>query len=445
MTTRTRLERASVSRLVLIAVVLHLTLTMVIYASGRRAITPAIDQNGCTITISPDCAIYVSEVSSLAEVLASKGPLAWLRSPAKIHVRIYSVPCAILGPWLSVNILSAEPFNLLYYLAILALTFHIGKQLFNRRVGLIASLVLAVWPSFLVHTTQILKDPLFITAFLSVVLVIAVWLTKSLSWLEGLAMAVAGVGAIYIISLARSGFWGPIMLAIMVIALGLVLIRQRREKRILWANIASAILVLMASITVLHYASESFVAQLPASKANAASAQSGLSLRQRVNLRAIRLSQVRAAWLGYHSNAGSNIDTDVEFKNITDVVRYIPRAWAIGFLTPFPNQWIASGQQVGLTGRLLSGFEMSAMYIIELLALFGLWRSRSNLGAWLLFGAALTAITALALAVMNLGSLYRFRYAFFILMTLLGAQGLMQLIAFSKLGNLEGMKKASGS
>src|SRR5882724_8609276 len=415
MTTRTRLERASVSRLVLIAVVLHLTLTMVIYASGRRAITPAIDQNGCTITISPDCAIYVSEVSSLAEVLASKGPLAWLRSPAKIHVRIYSVPCAILGPWLSVNILSAEPFNLLYYLAILALTFHIGKQLFNRRVGLIASLV------------------------------IAVWLTKSLSWLEGLAMAVAGVGAIYIISLARSGFWGPIMLAIMVIALGLVLIRQRREKRILWANIASAILVLMASITVLHYASESFVAQLPASKANAASAQSGLSLRQRVNLRAIRLSQVRAAWLGYHSNAGSNIDTDVEFKNITDVVRYIPRAWAIGFLTPFPNQWIASGQQVGLTGRLLSGFEMSAMYIIELLALFGLWRSRSNLGAWLLFGAALTAITALALAVMNLGSLYRFRYAFFILMTLLGAQGLMQLIAFSKLGNLEGMKKASGS
>src|SRR6266496_130316 len=179
------IPRMTITRLLLLAVGLHLMLTVVIYACGRQGISPSIDQNGCTITISPDCVVYIAEVNSLLEVMTSKGPLAWFKTPAQIHVRIYSVPAAFFGS--RVNSLTAEPVNIFYYVAILCLTFQIGKLVFDRRVGLIAAGVLAVWPSFLIHTTQVLKDPLFIATFLTLILVIAVWLTKQLSLLKGLA------------------------------------------------------------------------------------------------------------------------------------------------------------------------------------------------------------------------------------------------------------------
>jgi hypothetical protein len=53
-------------------------------------------------------------------------------------------------------------------------------------------------------------------------------------------------------------------------------------------------------------------------------------------------------------------------------------------------------------------------------------------------------ITALALAVINLGSLYRLRYAFLILMLILAVNGLMELIAFFKPQILTEMKEANG-
>jgi 4-amino-4-deoxy-L-arabinose transferase-like glycosyltransferase len=375
--------------------------------------------------------------------MTSKGPLAWLKTPAQLHVRIYSIPAALFGS--RVNSLTAEPVNIIYYVAILCLTFQIGKLVFDRRVGLIASGVLAVWPSFVIHTTQILKDPLFFATFLTLILIITVWLTKQVSWLKGLATAVAGVSSIYLISLTRSGFWGAIMLAILIVGLCLILIRQLREKKFLPINMASAVLVALASVILNHQAPEEFESNQARMVATAGAATQRAASPQRINLPAIRLSELRQGWLQFNKDAGSNIDSDVEFATMGDVVRYLPRAWAIGFLAPFPNYWFASGKQVGLTGRLFSGCEMLLTYIAELLALFGLWRARSNLSAWLLAGSIIMGITALALGVINLGSLYRFRYVFLILMIILAVHGLVGLLAFFKPEILTEMKESTGS
>ena len=418
-------------------------LTVLIYACGRQGISPSIDQNGCTMTINPDCVVYIADVSSLAAVLTSQGPLAWLKTPAQIHVRIYSVPAALLGS--RVNSLTVEPVNILYYVAILCLVFQIGKLVFDRRVGLIASGVLAVWPSFLIHTTQILKDPLFFATFLTLILMIAVWLTRQLSWRKGLATAVAGVSSIYLISVTRSGFWGAIMFAILIVGLGLILIRQLRDKKFLPLNVASAILVVLASVIINHQAPEEFESNQARIAATAGASTRRAASGRRINLPAIRLSELRQGWLQFNKDAGSNIDGDVEFETIVDVVRYLPRAWAIGFLAPFPNYWLVRGKQVGLTGRLFSGGEMLLTYIAELLALFGLWRARSNLSAWLLAGSIMMGITALALAVINLGSLYRLRYVFLIQLLILAVNGFVELIAFFKPGILTEMKEATGS
>src|ERR1051326_7122702 len=388
------INRMTATRLLLLAIGLHLMLTMVIYVSGRQGVSPLIDQHGCTVTINPDCVIYIADVSSLAQVLTSDGPLAWLKTPAQLHVRIYSIPAALLGS--RVNSLTAEPVNFLYYVAILCLVFQIGKLVFDRRVGLIASGVAAVWPSLLIHTTQILKDPLFLVTFLVLILIIAVWLTKELSLLKGLATAIAGFSSIYLISLTRSGFWGVIMFAILIVGLSLIVIRQLRDKKFLPINMASAALVVLASVMINHQAPEEFESSQAQVAATTASTRRASA--QRINLPAIRLSELRQGWVTFNKDAGSNIDGDVEFENMVDVARYLPRAWAIGFLAPFPDHWLARGRQVGLAGRLFSGFEMILTYVAELLALFGLWRSRWNLGASLLLGSIMMGITALALA-----------------------------------------------
>jgi hypothetical protein len=99
--------------------------------------------------------------------------------------------------------------------------------------------------------------------------------------------------------------------------------------------------------------------------------------------------------------------------------------------------WLQSGKQVGLSGRVISGFEMLLTYVIELLALFGLWSQRKNLSAWLLLFIIGLGALALGVVVNNMGAMYRLRYPFWVLMVILGAGGLSFLYQhFTRRNNL---------
>ena len=75
------------------------------------------------------------------------------------------------------------------------------------------------------------------------------------------------------------------------------------------------------------------------------------------------------------------------------------------------------------SGRRLAGFETLLSYVIECLALFGLWRARRNLSAWLLFLVITLGAMSLGLVVGNIGALYRLRYPFWVLLVVVGASG----------------------
>ena len=85
--------------------------------------------------------------------------------------------------------------------------------------------------------------------------------------------------------------------------------------------------------------------------------------------------------------------------------------------------WLTAGERVGAYGRLLSGIETFVMYVVEMLAVVGLWQSRRRLAPWLLLLIALACVTALGLVVINVAALYRMRYVFWMLLILLGAYG----------------------
>jgi hypothetical protein len=89
--------------------------------------------------------------------------------------------------------------------------------------------------------------------------------------------------------------------------------------------------------------------------------------------------------------------------------------------------WFTSGTQVGLSGRLLSGFETFLIYLIEILAALAIWRHRGSLRPWLLLMIILMGAVALGLVVANVAALYRMRFGFWLLLVVLGAEGLRQL------------------
>jgi len=69
------------------------------------------------------------------------------------------------------------------------------------------------------------------------------------------------------------------------------------------------------------------------------------------------------------------------------------------------------------------------IYVCELLAVAALARGSRRIPALLLASVTVFGLTALGLVVSNVGTLYRFRYTFWILLVILGATGLETLTA----------------
>jgi hypothetical protein len=136
-----------------------------------------------------------------------------------------------------------------------------------------------------------------------------------------------------------------------------------------------------------------------------------------------RIGKLRQGFAIEFSDAGSNVDSDVQINRTVDLVCYLPRATMIGFFAPFPKMWLAAGNQVGRSGRSLSGLEMLAMYLVEVFAIVGLWSGRRRLSVWFLWLVAAMGMISLGLVVINVGALYRLRYVFVILMIILATEG----------------------
>src|SRR6266404_6989959 len=164
--------------LVLAAALFHVSVTATILMIGRTNLGgDQFDQAGLG-TFASDGFVYQDEVLELCGVLKNQGVVAWATWPTQLHVRLYSLPVAFLNGGTHFDILTIEPLNLIYYLAILILVCKLGEIVFNYRTGLMAAVVVAIWPSLLLHTTQLLRDPLLITAFLILILSLTLCLKR---------------------------------------------------------------------------------------------------------------------------------------------------------------------------------------------------------------------------------------------------------------------------
>jgi hypothetical protein len=431
--------------LLIAAAIFHVLLTLSVFALGRYSVLPTtFDTNGIAVSIAPDGIVHREEAAQLGRALASGQFRDWLDLSSPFYLKLYSIWFAFLGPLFGSTILSAEPLNLFFYLTILVCTFYLGQEVLDRRAALIAAATIALWPSFLLHTSQLLKDPPFIAAMLAFVLVTLRLVSRSYSWPQALGNGAAGGLLAVFIWLARDNM-GELLIATVLLSATILVAQQFREKQLRAANIAGMIflIIITGGVTrVVPKFSKPHPHQVavdingPANSlpggGKIVSPRPGTQSLNPLARIAARVGNVRQRFVSEYPDAASNLDTDVELNSVADLIRYLPRAAVVGFFAPFPNAWLEKGSQVGSAGRLLSGLETLAMYVIEGLAIVGLLNAdgggRRRVSLWLLGLIAALGILSLGLVVVNIGALYRLRYVFLFLLIIMAAGGVTQIL-----------------
>ena len=289
-----------------------------------------------------------------------------------------------------------------------------------------AATIVALWPSLLLHTTQLLRDPLLLVVVLILFLAMTRGLKRDYAWHRGVLVGIVAALSIVMIRIVRLPMWD--LTGAMVGLFGVFLLaRLLRDRRVLIGNVALAAIMIAAFVITPHFQSAFRNQQHTKARRRVLPEQiQALPVGEQIGIRRAGFGLEATDPERMTSGPGSVIDPDVRLKGRADIIRYLPRAAVIGFFAPFPNMWLTSGTEGGRRQN-SAGVETLLTYAIECFALVGLWRARRNLAAWLLAFAVAAGVLALGLVVDNIGALYRLRYSFWILIVVLGAGGVTHL------------------
>ena len=362
------------TKLLLAAAVLHITLALGLFWAGRMQLAPGfIDRDGIVASFAFDSFEYQRDALRLVEVLRQRGVTAWAREPELVHVKLISILFALLGPLIGYGPLTAEPFNLLCYLSIIGLTLALGQEIGNARIGQLAAGVVALWPTLLLHSLQLLKDPLFIVAALALVLCVTSWLTRTYGPRRAIVTGAITLVAVLLLLFVRSSF-AIVILGVVLFGFVLLVLRQLVERRPLYWNMVGPLFILVVGALLLsfqsttgsqkfkHYPSNetgeskagvsrgiqvrSAVSYLPPTNHERAPVTYIGRLSERSHRMALRIGSVRDRFSARYAKSGSNVDSDVRIRDLKGLLSYLPRAFVVGCCAPFPTMWLVAGKRV---------------------------------------------------------------------------------------------------
>ncbi|QDD13383.1 hypothetical protein FIT61_02770 [Candidatus Methylopumilus rimovensis] len=121
---------------------------------------------------------------------------------------------------------------------------------------------------------------------------------------------------------------------------------------------------------------------------------------------------------GIANKAKSMIDIEQKPSSATELLNYMPRAFLISFLAPFPDRWLQSQTLVSY----ISSIEMLFCYIV-FIGLFFIILQKFPYQILICLCFAFVPLLIYGIAIPNIGTLYRIRYPFEIILLLLGFSG----------------------
>jgi putative peptidoglycan lipid II flippase len=131
-------------------------------------------------------------------------------------------------------------------------------------------------------------------------------------------------------------------------------------------------------------------------------------------------AKTRAGLIAYSIDlkAKSMIDADIAPQNIAEAAIYLPRAMQVSLFAPFPSSWLAN---ISMT-RLIAVGEMFIYYLCVPGILILLFYERQPI-LWMVIYFACFFLLIYGFTQANLGTLYRYRYAYQLIMLMLGVLG----------------------
>ncbi|MFM2204193.1 MAG: hypothetical protein RLZZ605_1157 [Bacteroidota bacterium] len=388
-------------------------------------------------TLTPDSTYFNEVAIKLANNINLHGWTSWKLYPS-IAASGQSSYLAILYVFFGVHPLYAVAFNaffhalsgVLIYLIVLEI---LGVKNLAKYAAFLSASLFVVFPSAMTWVSQIHKE-----ACLSTGLLLALWgVMKILSNKPGRYIAISIFSAL-ILSLILISSMKPYMLQILAVIILIVIALQCIK--IIPSNLFSVV-VLGA-----YFLSTIFIFMLINRDSDSGWLSGEVFIQLNYSwkrseylpeifdrkIQAIAASRVAAISSGLAINANSMIDVEIKPANAIETFQYIPRAFQVSLLAPFPNAWFKSDNIVSL----VSALEMIIFYITFFGLLFFIPLRIFNYKILLCLIFACLPLVVFGISSPNIGTLYRIRYTFEMMLLMLGNCGWAIMINKLKLGKL---------
>ena len=323
------------------------------------------------------------------------------------------------------------------------LIFHLARTLANSRLvgiytGIIAGTFFVIYPSSLSWYGQLHKDSYAIAGIL---LMLVIWLEvtiKSNDYKRGVLLVLGGVLSCVLIGIVR-----PYNLTMLFVvsagALIIILLISLLKKR--YYDLLNKSLVgicLMAVIFVGVILTKEHAGQLGRTVDSTSFSGGSISdpnrywewhntewIPDRIEKYIATAARTRIHVINndVREGAGSTMDAYKAPENVTEVLLYLPRAFQIAALAPFPSMWLEQTSAI----KLLATGEM-AIYYLCVFGVFFLLKYNRTPKVFVAIYFAVAFLTILGFTMANLGTLYRLRYAYFFILLTLGVLGWMTLL-----------------
>jgi len=374
---------------------------------------------------SPDSFGYDKEAVFVAAKLQAGDISTWWHWHYP-HVRLIALVYYLLSP----SPISFAPVSALIWLATVFTVYATARLLIpdNRNLAVLGTMIFSFMPTYLLQSTQLTKDPLYILG----VSVLFLFLTRILKGRFSWKLMFLATLATNLCLVLRHYMETPLLLIIGTIFMVVYFFVPEIRRQTIMAVLVFFVVLYIDPFGLKaqgHYPDVPFVGAGLTSGTESTGLTSGtegtgLTLITSRYLNAIveTIQQVRVGFLG--SDAGSEVDDDVVLKEWDDGLYYLPRALAIGLLAPFPSDWLEPAHTAGRGARLMAGAEMMILYVLIVgFAIFMFSPSSSLRLRLCLLLFSFSFVLLLGMAIPNVGAIYRMRYAYLLPVILGGLQG----------------------
>jgi hypothetical protein len=395
----------------------------------QQLLVPQTTLHAPNSILSPDSLLYHELAVKLARLINEKGWSALMLFPIHLDFGQMSYKfLAITYVFFGENPLLVIPINSFLNALSGVLVYLISLDVINsRRVSLISATLFVIFPTSIVFYSQVSKDVYINIGILLITYTFLRILNRQGNSFPFLKYFCFYLAAIFLIAINRTYVLQFLMLQIFVILiLQFLKLFPRNPLKIIFFSLA-----FMATYSCYQQIGKNveFVDPLFAQYQNNDLSEkwsNSLYIPKFLDSKLNEIASLRSHFVKYNceeSKSPTCLDIDIRSKNAYDVLSYLPRAYFVALFAPFPNSWFTSSNLI----KLVASFEMLTIYSVFFglifLVIYGF-----DYKVALLILLTIVPLTLYGFISPNLGTLYRLRFVYIILVLILGFLGWSKFI-----------------